>query len=267
MLCLACTADAAELKQKTAEAFERYIRATEARMLQESSPRQPFLWIDRMPEQTREVFYTKLREGQVYVEHLETDQNGESIEIPDGLVHHWVGIVFIPGATLQRTMAVLQDYDNHQITYGPYIRRSKLLRRDGNNFDVFLQFYRKAIVAVVLDAEFQVHYAQQVDPARIQSRSYSTRIAEVENPGQPNEKEKPAGKDHGYLWRLYTYSHLEEKDGGVYFQLESIALTRRVPVGLGWLINPFLKRIPRESLSMLLSATRKAVIGKDDAAR
>src|SRR6266404_3188386 len=79
MLCLACTADAAELKQKTAEAFERYIRATEARMLQESSPWQPFLWIDRMPEQRREVFYTKLREGQTYVEHLETDQNGESI--------------------------------------------------------------------------------------------------------------------------------------------------------------------------------------------
>jgi hypothetical protein len=150
--------------------------------------------------------------------------------------------------------------------YGPYIRRSKLLRRDGNNFDVFLQFYRKAIITVVLDAEFQVHYAQQVDPARIQSRSYSTRIAEVENAGQPNEREKPVRKAHGYLWRLNTYSHLEEKDGGVYFQIESIALTRRVPVGLGWLINPFVKRIPRESLSMLLSSTRKAVIAKANAA-
>lgn len=103
----------------------------------------------------------------------------------DGLVHHWVGIVFIPGVTIQRTVAVLQDYDNHQITYGPYIRRSKPLRREGNDFDVFLQFYRKAIVTVVLDAEFQVHYAE-IDPARTQSRSYSTRIAEVENPGQPN---------------------------------------------------------------------------------
>jgi hypothetical protein len=84
--------------------------------------------------------------------------------------------------------------------------------------------------------------------------------------GQPNEREKPVRTAHGYLWRLYTYSHLEEKDGGVYFQIESIALTRRVPVGLGWLINPFVKRIPRESLSMLLSATRKAVIAKADAA-
>jgi hypothetical protein len=185
MLYLACarSAGAAELKQKTVDAYERYVRATEARMSQESSPWQPFLWTDRMPEQKREEFYTMLREGQVYIEHLETRQNGEPIEIPDGLVHHWVGIVFIPGATLQRTLAVLQDYDNHQITYAPYVRRSKLLRRDGNNFDVFLRFYRKAIVAVVLDAEFQVHYAQQVNPARIQSRSYSTRIAEVENAG------------------------------------------------------------------------------------
>jgi hypothetical protein len=261
MLCLACvlsrSARSAELKQNTADAFERYIRATEARMQEDLNSAQRFLWIDRMPEERRDALHTVLREGQLYIEQLKTSQNGKDIEIPNGLVHHWVGIIFIPGVTLQRTLAVLQDYDNHQIIYGPYVRRSKLLRRDGNDIDVFLQFYRKAIVTVVLNAEFQVHY-DQVDPVRVQSRSYSTRIAEIENAGRTSESEKPPGKDHGYLWRLYTYSRLEEKDGGVYFQLESIALTRRIPIGLGWLINPFVKRIPRESLSMLLSATRKA---------
>jgi hypothetical protein len=257
--CLPPAARAVELKQKTAQAFEQYVRVTEAAMEHEPPLGQPFLLLERRPEQQRTEISTQLRQGQIYLERLQTRDAGKKIEIPDGLVHHWVGIVFIPNATLQRVLSVIQDYDNHQNIYRPYVRRSKLLHREGDDFKFSLQFYRKAIVTVVLNADFQAHY-EQTYSTRAQARSYSTRIAEVENPGQADEREKPADESRGFLWRLNTYSRLEERDGGVYFQLETIALTRRVPFALRWLINPFVERIPKESLSLLLNATRKAVV-------
>lgn len=249
---------AAELKAKTAEAFDDYVRATEARMVKEVCIDCPFFGIDALPDAKRAEYYEKLRTGHIYLERRQTRHQGEKIEVPDGMVHHWVGIAFIPGATLERVVAILQDYDRHQVTYSPYVRRSRLLRREGDEFNAYLQFHRKAIVTVVLNADFHARY-QALSPSRVTGRSYATRIAEVENPGESSEREKPVGEGRGFLWRLHVYSRLEERDGGVYYQLESIALTRRIPLALRWLISPFVERIPRESLSLLLSATRKAV--------
>ena len=250
-------AAAAELKQKTIEGFERYVRATEDRMALGNA--NSFLWIDQVQQQQADAHLLALRRGEVFIESLRTEEDGQSIEVPDGMVHHWIGIVFIPGATIEQTQAVLQDYDNHQKTYGPYVRRSKLIERDGDSFQIYLQFYRKTFITAALNANFDVRYVP-VDDTRVTSRSYSTRIAEIENFGEPDEREKPVGTGRGFLWRLNTYGRLLERDGGVYFQLESIALTRRVPTGWGWLINPLVRRVPRESLSLLLNGTKKAVL-------
>lgn len=265
MCLLAIPANAAELKQKTVEAFERYVRATEARMAEELGDSNAFLWVDRLPEVRRQRLYSQLRQGQTAYEDLETREEGKRIKVPKGLIHHWVGVIFIPQTTLQQTLAVMQDYDNHENIYKPDVRRSKLLHRDGNDFKVYLQFYRKTIVTVVLNAEFDVRYFP-VDAARVHSRAYSTRIAELKNPDRPDEREKPVGKDRGFLWRLHTYWRFQEKDGGVYIQLESIALSRGVPVLLRWLINPIIKRIRRESLFRLLKSTRTALTNKSAAA-
>ncbi|MDA2914586.1 hypothetical protein MYX77_11665, partial [Acidobacteriia bacterium AH_259_A11_L15] len=238
---------------------------TEARMAEELADGNAFLWVDRLPEPRRQRLYAQLRQGQIVYEDLETREKGKRIKVPEGLVHHWVGVIFIPETTLQRILVVIQDYDNHQNIYKPDVRRSRLLHRDGNDFKIYLQFYRKTIVTVVLNAEFEVRYFP-VDSTRVHSRSYSTRIAEVENAGQPDEREKPVGNDRGFLWRLYTYWRFQEKDGGVYVQLESIALSRGVPVVLRWLINPIIKRIRRGSLSRILNSTRAAVSNKSDPA-
>ncbi len=261
-LCLpANPARAAELKQKTAEVFDHYIRATEARMAEELRQGNTFLWVDRLPEPRRQMLYAQLREGQIASEHLDTLEEGKPIKVPSGLIHHWAGVIFITGATLQQALAVVQDYNNHQSIYRPDVRRSKLLRRDGNNFKVYLRLYRKTIVTVVLNAEFEVRYTP-IDAARVYSQSYSTRIAEVEDPDEPGEREKPVGNDHGYLWRLYSYWRFLERDGGVYVQLESIALSRSVPAVFAWLVNPLLRKLPRETLSSLLTSTRAAVTKK-----
>jgi len=193
------------------------------------------------------------------IEQLETTDNGKKIKCPDGLIHHWVGVIFIPGATLAQTLALAQDYDHHQDFYKPDVERSRLLRRDGNNFKVFLRFYKKKVLTAILDTEHDVHFGS-LDATRAYSRSATTRVAEVENPGPGVENEKPVGHDRGLLWRMNTYWRFQEKDGGTYVQLESISLTRDIPTGLGWLISPFVTGFPREAITSTLGATRKALL-------
>jgi hypothetical protein len=249
--------DSAEPKTETVAAFDRYIRATEERMAEDSCSHR-FLVMNRLSDALRQETYNQLRQGQLYVEQLHATEDGRSIEIPGGLIHHWVGVVFIPRASLSQTVALLQDYDHYANVYKPQVRRSKLVERNDNKFKIYLQFYQKTIVTVVINATFDVHFGM-CGPMRALSRSYSTRIAEVENPGRPDERELPVGNDHGYVWRLYNYSRIEEQDGGVYLQMESVGLSRKIPWMFAWLINPLTNSIPRDVLSNLLNATRKAV--------
>jgi hypothetical protein len=90
-------------------------------------------------------------------------------------------------------------------------------------------------------------------------RSYTTRIAEVENAGSHKERVLPPDTGHGFLWRLFSYWRFEERDGGVYIECRGISLTRDVPFGLGWAIEPIIQKLPQESLIKTLEATRTAL--------
>lgn len=258
-------AGAAELKQETSEAFDHYIRVTEDRMAEELHDGRAFLWLDGFAEPQRDKLNAQLRHGEIIVERLETLEKEKHISVPNGLIHHWIALGFIPNTTLQQVLALLQDYDYHEVIYKPDVLHSKLLMADGNRFKVYMRLHQKAVITAVFNAEFNVSYFR-VDGNRVYSRSYSTRIAEVENPDRSNEREKPIGKDRGFLWRLYSYWRFQEKDGGVYVQLESVALSRSVPVLLAWVVNPLLKSIPRDYLSRLLISTRAALTNKSTAA-
>jgi hypothetical protein len=247
----------AELKPATVAAFNHYVELREARMAEDLAEGR-FLLIDRLPDARREQIYAQVRAGQMYIQELRAREDSKSIPVPSGLIHDWAGVAFIPGATLEQTLAVLEDYDNHKNIYKPSVRDSKLLEHNGNDFKVYLQFYRKSLVTIVVNMNVDVEYTL-LENARAMSKSYSTRIAEVENAGKPEEHERPVGNDHGYIWRLYTYWRLVEKDDGVYVEVETIALSRGIPKVWAWLINPLTKSIPRDVLSDLLRATRKAV--------
>ena len=268
LICLAAQrVEAAELKKETAAAFEHYVGASEKRIKSELH-NGSFLFIDELPETRRVEAYSQLHEGRVLVKQMNTKEEGHPIEVPHGLIHDWVGVLFIPNASLSQTLAVVQDYDNHRNIYKPEVRDSKLVQHSGDNFKVFLQLYKKSLVTVVINANFDINY-ERFGTNRAVSRSYSTRLAEVENAGQTDEHELPVDDAHGYLWRLYSYWRFEEQDGGVYVQLESIGLSRAVPAIFGWLVNPLLRGIPRGTLSSLLGSTRAAVAtpATDDAHR
>jgi hypothetical protein len=155
-------------------------------------------------------------------------------------------------------MALLQNYDEQYKFYAPEVQRSRLVRRNGNDFHVYLRLRRKKVVTVVLNTEYDVHYTM-LGNDRAYARSYSTRISEVEEAGLANEAEKPAGNDNGFLWRLNSYWRLWQRDGGTYVQLEAISLTRDIPSGLGWLLRPFVTSVPQESLQFTLSRTRASL--------
>jgi hypothetical protein len=137
---------------------------------------------------------------------------------------------------------------------------SRLLSHQGNDFRVRLRLLKRKVLTVVLDTEHDIRYHRR-DENRWWSRSRSTRIAEVENPGKPDERILRPGTGGGYLWSLNTYWTFQERDGGVYVECEAISLTRDVPRGLAWLIDPIIRSLPRESLVNTLRSTRAAVNG------
>jgi len=239
----------AELKKETVQAFEQYIRTAEARMEEQLRANRNFLWVEESGERRQQV-----RQGQIVTQRWTPDE----VRVPSGLIHDWIGVAYIPDARLEQTLARVQDYDRHKDSYRPEVIDSKLLSRNGNDFRVHLRLLKKKVLTVVLNTEHEVHYVP-LDRTRWRSRSYSTRIAEVRDAGKPGEQELPVGQGHGFLWRLYSYWKFEEKDGGVYVECRAISLTRNVPTGLGWLIEPIIRNLPRESLANTLRATRDAV--------
>jgi hypothetical protein len=247
-----------QLRDDTTAAFARYVRLTGTRNDAELKRGTGLLWIDGLSEAERAAAYAELRRGDVKMQKLTTLDGGEKIKCPDGLIHHWAGVIFVPGASVDDVLAVLQDYDHHAVYYAPDVERSKILARDGGHFRVFLRFRRHKVITVVLDTEHDVNYFRD-SLGLAHSRSSAVRIAEVEHAGMATEREETPGDDDGFLWKMETWWRIEQTDGGTFVQSEVASLTRGIPAGLGWLVGPFVTSIPQETLAFTLEATRKAV--------
>jgi hypothetical protein len=247
---MAQTPKPVQLKPQTLRAFHKYIRDAEADMEQTLHGNGPFLWSDGSAERAQQV-----RGGQVVAQFW---AGQGPVKVPNGLIHDWVGAVFIPATDLKKTLALIQDYNNHKNVYKPDVLGSSLISHRGNDFRITLRLLKKKIITVVLDTEHEVHY-RSLGPTRWLCRSYTTRIAEVEYAGTAKERVLPPDTGYGFLWRLYSYWRFQEKQGGVYVECRAISLTRDVPLGLGWIIEPIIQKLPKESLINTLEATRQAL--------
>jgi hypothetical protein len=252
LLACATHVTAADLQPETTKAFDEYIRLKEARLHDEVA-RGDFLWTDRAPDRKQQ-----LRAGKIVT--WAPDDKPDT-DVPEGVIHDWLGAAFIHDTTVDRVISVVQDYERHSQVYQPEVIGSKILFHQGDDFKVFLRLKKKKVVTIVLNTEHDVHYSR-LDDKRWVTRSYSTHIAEVENPGKPGEHELPVGKDHGFLWRLDSYWRFLERDGGVYIECEAVSLSRPVPAALRWLIDPIVRNLPRESLLNTLQATRNFMLHK-----
>lgn len=247
------TVSLVQLKQETLEAFKAYIREAEAGMEPTLEGREPFFWTDQDAERARRV-----RKGEIPAQ-LWAGQS--PLHIPHGLIHDWIGAVAISGTTIEKTLARVQDYDHHKNIYQPEVMESRLLSHEGNDFTIFLRLLKKKIITVVMDTEHEVRY-RRVGDGKWFCRSYTTRACEVDDAGTAKEKIYPPDEGYGFLWRLYSYWKFAADSGGVIVECRAMSLTRDVPFGLGFIIEPIIKNLPRESLIHTLQATRKALSAK-----
>lgn len=245
----------AQLKPETVKEFNAYMADAESQMQARASGAKPFLW-----SASDNARWNRLRTEGVLVA---PTYESPSRDVQGGLVHDWTGAIFIPGAKAEQALRILQDVDNHKRIYAPDTVESRMISRTGNEFRSSMRTYKKKVLAAILDYEFHTVYTQ-LAAGRWRGAIRSTRIVEVEDYGTPRERQKPEGQGMGYLWRLNSWWHVEERDGGVVMELRSISLTRDIPFGLSWAIKPMVTSLPRETLESNLGKTRTAVLALSD---
>jgi hypothetical protein len=238
------------LGPQTLKAFETYIRKAETEMKQNLEGSDTFLWSDGSSERVQQI-----QKGRIVAQFW----SGQGpIKVPDGLIHDWIGAAFLPAVNLKQTLTLIQDYDHHKNIYKPEVIDSKLISRHDNDFQIYLRILKKKIITVVLDTDHEVHY-RPVDSTRWVCCSHTTRVAEVENAGSPKETVLHPDTGYGFLWRLCSFWRFEERDAGVCLECRAISLTRDVPLGLGWIIEPIIQKLPKESLIKTLESTRRGL--------
>ena len=223
-----------ELNPDTLRAWNSYVQEQNARAAGYSNGT-PFLWSDQSPDRLR-----RLHKGEVFVAPLGENPH----RVPHGLIHHWIGAVFLSGARLDEVLSVVRDYGKYKDFYAPNVIESRVVRKSATEDTFSLRLLNKAAVAkFALDAEFQSTF-KRVDENKWYSISYTTRIREVENYGSADEHEAPANTGRGLIWRLYSISRFEQRDAGVYVELE--AVVARIAV-VGERIGPENVRVGEEA--------------------
>ena len=256
---------AADLSPRTVEGFERYVKAAEARMARGKHSRGDFLYIEQLPKTRYETVMEMLKQNGTWIERLRVrDASGHVIDVPDGMVHHWIGVTFIPGKSLASALNVLRDFQDYKNIYQPQVIRSQVISHQDDHYKTYMRLQQKTGVSVTFDTWYDIRLGQ-LDQTHGYSNSHSTRIQQVEDAGTPQEHLEPVGHDSGYLWRINSYWRCEERKSGVIIEWESIALSRPIPSIIAWFVRPLVRRIARESVNNMLTATRKAMLAEKNA--
>jgi hypothetical protein len=192
----------------------------------------------------------------------------EQMKTPTGhnlsgvLLHHWRGTAFIPGANAAEFEQLLKDYNEYPREFSPQVLEAKVLTTHGDHLQAWMRMRQHHVITVTLDATYDVSFGQ-LDAQHRYSSSRSTQISELDSNGQPVSSKR----EQGYMWRMNTYWSYEEKDGGLYVQIETVSLTRSIPTGLRWLVGPYVESIPRESMEFTLRSVCNALRTSEDRRR
>lgn len=240
-----------ELKEQTLAVWNDYVHSACMRT-EERAVDSPFLRVSEQPERRE-----RARAGEVIVWR---EGDGHREKVPHGLIHDWVGVVFIPKATIADVFAVARDYDHYSEIYKPAVMEARGRGSDGDDDNYSMLLVQKVLfVTAAVQGEYQTQYTQ-IDAKHWYSISQSTRLQAVEGFGQADMRVLPADRGPGYVWRLFSFTRFEESDGGVYVEVEAMALSRDVPAMLRWLVDPVVDHMPRDSVRETLEKTRDAVL-------
>jgi hypothetical protein len=254
-------AKAADLSSETLNAWNAYVEATEGRIQRELSSKKGFLALDF--QQTREAARERdcVFSGGIPVSKMgASSRDGERISVPGGLIHHWRGSVFVPGVSLDHVLSRVENPTSGEIRQEDVLD-TRILEHSPGRLRLYLKLQRSKIVTVVYNTEHLVEY-RRIESSRASSSSIATKIAEVEHPGSANEREKPLGHDHGFLWRMNSYWRYEQVNGGVIVECESMTLSRTIPSLLEYMIRPIINSVARESMQRTLQSLRTRLAQK-----
>ena len=252
LLCFATTSGwAAEPSPAAVAAFNAYVGPVESRLAQQHRSRSGFL----APVASAPQSEARLRSGELIVERL-TPSAG--VALPGAMLYHWRGTAFAPGAKAADFERLMKDFNCYPQQFYPQVVQARVLAQDGDHLQASMRIREQHVLTVVLDTAYDITFGR-LDATHGYSISRSTRIAEIASAGTHSERVLDTSEEHGFLWRLNTYWSYEERDGGLYMQIESISLTRSIPTGLGWAIGPYAESIPRESLEFTLRAICNAL--------
>ena len=176
----------------------------------------------------------ELRAGEVLVEPVDGDSPHT---VPRGLIHDWIGAVFVPKAKLDDVMGVLGDYEHYKDFYRPMVVKARLLEQTPDHQKLTLLMVQKAFSvtgAVETDNEIQI---ARLGAGRAYSLSTSVRVQEIADYGKPSEHALPEDHGPGYVWRTFNVTRLEQRDDGVYIEMEMIGHEPRHP-GVVTLADP-----------------------------
>lgn len=254
---------AQDLPEARVRAWDAYVRLTEDRIRRElDSSGAAFLALDHRDDDRQR--WERLLNGDIWIDRFETrDAGGDSIGVPGGRIHHWVGAVLIPNVTLRQVLDDVQNPDDAAVQPEDVLE-TRVLDRGPDWMEVYLKLVRKKIVTATYNTEHRVEYARH-GTRRASSRTVATRIAEVADAGRPSEREKPAGEDRGFLWRMNSYWRYEETEAGVLVECESITLSRSIPLLARPFVAPIVNGVAEESLDRTLSSLRERIVSSSAA--
>jgi hypothetical protein len=230
--------------------FNSYVSEVEARLARQHESRDGFFGGAALGAESA----GRLRRGELIVEQMTPAGGG----LQGAMLHHWRGSAFAAEATAADFERLMKDFDAYPLRFSPQVVRASLLTQRGDNLQASMRVRQKHVITVVMDTSYDVSFGR-LDAQHGYSVSRSTRISEIDAPGTGRERALSSEEEHGFLWRLNTYWSYEERDGGLYMQIESVSLTRSIPTGLGWAVRPYVESVPRESLEFTLRAVCSAL--------
>jgi hypothetical protein len=247
--------DAATLAPETKAAWDDYIQAAFAAMQARLQPGAHFLWLDDNPDRAEEIRKDVRTKGP----YIAPISKQIPKKVPHGLVHDWLGVGFVPDAKIEDVLSVVRDYDHYKDIYRPGVLDSMSRGSDGTKDLFFMRLANRSVVAkTALDAECEVSYIR-VDDQHWYGTSNTTHIVELAKFGTPEQRTLPEDQGTGLIWRLSSITRLEERDGGVYAELEAIALSRDIPAAFRVIVTPIVRRVSRDSLATSLHQTKVGI--------
>jgi hypothetical protein len=242
---------AANLHLETVGVWDDYLDSVRSTLQDRIRPGGSFLWTYENSERL-----AKVRDGEIVVAPAQ-GQNPRNIS--GGLIHHWLGAAFIANAKLDETLEVVRDYDRYKDYYRPSVIESKMVTRNDLTDRFFMLVMNKTfLLDTALAADYKATNVR-LDNDRFYSVAETTRIQEIAEYGHPGAHKIPEGEGTGFIWKLFDITRLEQCKGGVYVEIETVALSRDIPAAMRLVVDPIVRRMAHNSLLTFIQLTEHAV--------